>query len=467
MKNQLSTNKISPKYYNFQKALTLNRRRFLKTSLLIASGCGTSLLNFNIISEDTKPASGPIGVGKGVYPGRVVWVYDQEVIKWSGPGDGYWWLNNHINEARINSMMDRAICELTGTTKVTDGWDKIFKYFNKLHGKGEVGYKAGQKIVIKPNWVGMIYREGHVDTEKYVFIRRQNYMNTAPQLIVALIRQLESIGVKPSDITVTDTLACAVNEFFDIITKNYSGISIEDQFGKFGRVKAQSSNIPIFWSCRPTLKQQDFVPKSIADADYLVNFANLKSHGGSGVTLCAKNHYGSLVRWPAQSEYYDLHPNCFSKNAGIYRPLVDLIGHQHLGQKTVLYLIDGLFSGQHPRDELPQKFAMEPFNNHWSSSIFVSQDPVAIDSVAIDFLKNEPSEWANPARATGVDDYLHEAALANDPPSKTFYDPNHSEARARLASLGVHEHWNNVKEKKYSKNLNAADGIELVALRLG
>jgi hypothetical protein len=32
---------------------------------------------------------------------------------------------------------------------------------------------------------------------------------------------------------------------------------------------------------------------------------------GSGVTLCAKNHYGSLVRWPVQKGYYDMHPPCF------------------------------------------------------------------------------------------------------------------------------------------------------------
>ena len=32
----------------------------------------------------------------------------------------------------------------------------------------------------------------------------------------------------------------------------------------------------------------------------------------------------------------------------------------------------------------------------------------------------------------------------------------------RLASLGVHEHWNNAVEKQYSRNLGIGDGIELV-----
>jgi hypothetical protein len=58
-----------------------------------------------------------------------------------------------------------------------------------------------------------------------------------------------------------------------------------------------------------------------------------------------------------------------------------------------------------------------------------------------------------------VDNYLHEAAMANDPPSGTFYHPNGS---ARLGSLGVHEHWNNDSEKQYTRNLGTGDGIELV-----
>jgi hypothetical protein len=206
---------------------------------------------------------------------------------------------------------------------------------------------------------------------------------------------------------------------------------------------------------------QDFVPTCFAEAEYLVNFANFKAHMGSGVTLCAKNHYGSLVRWPVQKGYYDMHPACFSKQSGIYRPLVDLMGHAHLGGKTVLYLIDGLFSGLHPKDPLPRRMAMPPFNGHWPCSVFASQDPVAIDSVALDFLQ---AEWSDFPRQGGVDDYLHEAALAHDPPSGTFYDPDHVQPDTRLGSLGVHEHWNNPQEKKYSRNLGSGQGIELVAV---
>jgi hypothetical protein len=61
-----------------------------------------------------------------------------------------------------------------------------------------------------------------------------------------------------------------------------------------------------------------------------------------------------------------------------------------------------------------------------------------------------------------VDNYLHEAAQANAPPSGTVYDPEGD--GIRLESLGVHEHWNDPALKQYSRNLGTGNGIELVAL---
>ncbi len=406
----------------------------------------------------------PIGQGKGIHPGRVVWVHDPAVLEWKGPADGHWWEGKHIQQDRVDAMLDRAVCELTGQKTVAAAWDQLFRYRNRVRGKGDVGYRPGEKIAIKPNWVGMIYREGFASGESYTFVKRHNYMNTAPQMILALLRQLtRDAGVKPGDITVSDTLAYLVHEYYDILHAAFPEVRYEDYGGKFGRIRVKPSAVPLYWSCRPDAKLQDYLPTCFAEAEYLINFANFKAHMGSGVTLCAKNHYGSLIRWPVQQGYFDIHPGCFSSQTGIYRPLVDLMGHDHLGGKTVLYLIDGLFYGVHPRDPEPQRMKMPPFNGDWPKSLFASQDPVAIDSVAFDFLRTEGTSFA---RKPGTDDYLHEAALAHSPPSGTFYDPNHPVPTRRLPSLGVHEHWNNEHQKQYSRNLGKAEGIELVAIRL-
>jgi len=211
----------------------------------------------------------------------------------------------------------------------------------------------------------------------------------------------------------------------------------------------------------------DYLPVSYVQADYLINLANLKSHNDhAGITLTAKNHYGSLLRRPRSTEYYDLHQDLpyTTRGNGHYRPLVDLVGHSQLGGKTLLYLIDGLYAGKHAKERAPRKWLSRPFNNDWTSSILASQDPVAIDSVGFDLLR---TEWDDAPHKSGTNDYLIEAALAEDPPSGTFYDPDHPGNTARLKSLGVYEHWNNPAEKLYSRNLKTGLGIELVKLPKG
>jgi hypothetical protein len=271
------------------------------------------------------------------------------------------------------------------------------------------------------------------------------------------------VGAAEADISVCDTLAFLVSEYYEILHREFPDVRYLDYAGKFGRIQVQPSSQPLYWSCRPQGVAADHVPLCFAEANYLINFANLKAHAGTGVTLCGKNHFGSLVRWPVQQDYYDMHRNSFSKATGVYREQVDLMGHAHLGRKTVLYLIDGLFSGVHPIDDAPRRWNSPPFQGNWTSSLLASQDPVAVDSVGLDFLR---AEWDDHPHQPGTDDYLHEAALAENPPSGTFYDPDHAKGEKRLSSLGVHEHWNNPQDKKYSRNLGTGEGIELVAAKI-
>ena len=453
--------------------LNFSRRRYAVGLVCVVMAVAAVWLAVSVTSKKTalaepQPSNQPIGEAKGIYPGRVVWVHDPDATDWKGPGDGHPWESNHTNQEHVSQMMSRAIRELTGEAADAAAWDKLFRYHNKMRGKPNSGYKQGEKIVIKPNFVGFIWTHGGVNAENYNLESKKDYMNTSPQMLIALLRQLVgTVGVRQPDITITDTLAYFANEYYNILHKEFPDVRYEDYAGKFGRIKAKVSSVPLYWSCRPQDCQQDYVAVSLAEAEYIINFANLKAHTGAGVTLCAKNHYGSLIRWPAQKEFYDLHKNGFADGTtGKYRNLVDLMGHSHIGGKTVLYLLDGLYCGIHPvdMDKGPRKWKSYPFNEDWTSSLFASQDPVAIDSVGFDLLY---AEYEEHPRKGGVDDYLHEAALANSPPSGTFYDPDHSENTKRLPSLGVHEHWNNPNEKKYSRSLGTGKGIELVTIKPG
>ncbi|MDX1815319.1 MAG: DUF362 domain-containing protein, partial [Thermodesulfobacteriota bacterium] len=452
----------------FMKARSqLARRRYTVGLISMTLATGITWLALSptgdkLVLAQPQPPNNPIGVAQGIHPGRVVWVHDPDATDWAGPGNGHWWEPNHTNQAVVSQMMSRALQELTGERNDAVAWDRLFRHINHKRGKENVAYQPGEKIAIKVNFVGLIWRGGGVNPDTYNLDSQRNYMNTSPQVTLALLRQLvRTVGVKESDISVGDTLAYFPNEYYNILHNEFPDVRYMDHAGKFNRVKVTRSKVAVYWSSRPQGVRTDYVPLCYAEADYLINLANLKAHTGAGITLCAKNHFGSLIRWPAEEGYYDLHTSGFATGMGKYRNLVDLMGHAHIGGKAVLYLIDGLYAGVHPRDQAPTRWNSDPFNGDWTSSLFASQDPVAIDSVAFDFLW---TEWSDYPHQSGADDYLHEAALANSPPSGTFYDPNHSTSHGRLPSLGVHEHWNSPQQKKYSRNLGTGLGIELIAV---
>jgi hypothetical protein len=451
--------------------------QYVLAGLCVAASITMALV---VVGGENKPVSSadnpipnePIGVARGIHPGRVVWTHDPDATDWDGPstGDGHWWENDNTNLTLVDRMMRRAILATAGETSLIAAWDAIFRHFNQNHGKGDVGYSAGEKITIKINLVGTIgvWGGAGVDPSTYDLVRDKDYMNTSPHMMIALLRQLvEEVGVKQTDIAIGDTLCYFPNQYYDMCRKEFPNISYLDYEGQFGRTAVHPSTIPIYWSHHPSGKKQDVVPVSYAEASYLINLANFKSHTSAGVTLGAKNHYGSLIRWPGQSGYYNLHNDLPVNRSGMgrYRNLVDLMGHAHLGGKTLIYLIDGLYAGLHPTDAEPTRLTIDPFNGDWSSSLFASLDPVAIESVAYDFLYAE-EQWENYTHMAGADDYLHEAATADNPVSGTFYDPDHEGNVTRLPSLGVHEHWNGPDEKMYSKNLGSGNGIELFSIRM-
>ncbi len=451
------------------------RSRYVLCAVLVAVAVGSIWFAQTLTTEETAladelVANAPIGVAKGINPGRVVWVHDPDATDWDGPGEGCWWEPDHTSQVAVDRMMDRAIQALAGETDSSAAWDKFFKHFNQASGKGDVGYKQGEKITIKVNFVGCleVWGRGRKVTkiEQYN-LRNRDYMNTSPQMMMAVLRQLvDNVGVNQADITIGDPICFFPNEYYDMCREDFPDVHYLTYTGKFGRRQSKKSSVPLYWSTAAAADlQTDHLPASYVEADYLINLANLKSHNDfAGVTLCAKNHYGSMMRCPTRVEgYYDMHEDLPYPTPGMghYRPLVDLMGHKHLGGKTVLYLVDGLYAGKHALERAPRKWNTAPFDGDWSSCLLASQDPVAIDSVGFDFLY---TEWDDAPHKSGTTDFLVEAALADNPPSGTFYDPDHKGNVERMKSLGVHEHWNNPKDMRYSRNLGTGEGIELVKL---
>ena len=193
--------------------------------------------------------------------------------------------------------------------------------------------------MIKVNLVGCHYLPGWggTDAVTYDLVSNFDYMNTSPQVMLALLRRLVYVvGAAQSDITIGDPLSLFPNQYHAMLAGEFPDVNYLDHEGgtvEHPRLAAQNSVVPLYWSNHPAGVQQDYVLESYVQATYFINLANFKSHLSAGLTACAKNHYGSLIRYPAEAGFLDLHeslPNLAPDAAG-YRTLVDLMGHAHLG----------------------------------------------------------------------------------------------------------------------------------------
>jgi hypothetical protein len=211
----------------------------------------------------------------------------------------------------------------------------------------------------------------------------------------------------------------------------------------------------------------DYLYEEMENADYLINLATLKAHARAGVTLTAKNHFGSHSRGSAGHLHTGLvssdNDSPYRTEYGMYRVLTDVMGHEKLGGNTLLFIVEGLWGGPEATEK-PIKWDSAPFNGDWPNSILASQDAVALESVCFDFLKaefNDPSAIGKDRPWYGaVDDHLHQAADPENWPEDFTYDPEGD--GTPMGSMGVHEHWNNEVDKLYSRNLGKDYGIQLI-----
>ncbi len=398
----------------------------------------------------SDPPNSPMGVGKGLHPGRVVWVHDPEATGWDGK-TGAWWEDRNVNQDVVDTMVSQALATLTGAKTDAAAWDALFRHFNRSRNLGDVGYQTGEKVVIKIN---MNQDSGGTWSASAGM--------PSPQMIHSVLDQLiHVVGVPAGTITIYDAARYIGDPIYNKVRGNpdFDGVQFVCSSTRNGRIGAVYDPANPIRFADPTVpgNARAYPPRVVTEAKYLINMALLRSHSMFGVTFCGKNHFGSIY-WPSNGGWTPSPLHTYGERnrpMGSYNCLVDLIGHPHLGGKTLLYMIDGLYAA---RNQSAEVIRFTSFGNDWTSSLFMSQDPVAIDSVALDFIRNEPLE--TDCAGQGVDNYLHEAALASNPPSRSVYDPDGD--GVRLQSLGVHEHWNNAVEKKYARNLGKSTGIELV-----
>ncbi|MDE6863557.1 MAG: DUF362 domain-containing protein [Eubacterium sp.] len=387
--------------------------------------------------DNVYPEHEPYGTGVGAMPGRVVWAHNPDSVEWDG--SGYWWNTDNFDESVMLKMVNDSIAALADCETAKEGWMVLFSAGNYARNFGGA-YQKGQKIAIKANINGSGVFDDDTSGET-----QMSYTN--PVLLKALLRSLvEEAGAAPEDITVFDVSRLFPDYMTEMCTQgNLKGISFEDRNNS-----TADESAPINWSYKFSGKI-NYLPTCVTNADYIINFANLKGHS-YGVTMCGKNHFGSFINGNAMRppEGANLHQWLTKNEMGIYSPIVDLMANSELGGKTVLYMLDAIICAPSEGASITadnSKWQQPPFNNDYTSSLFMSQDPVAIDSVGADFLANEPAVAGNNSAVNDAsnENYLHEAGLVSKAPSCTVYTDNNGNA---ITNLGVHENWNNSDDKQ-------------------
>ena len=408
----------------------------------------------------------PMGVARGIFPGRVAWTQNFDATSWDEK-TGMWWDDNATDQDEVTKMMSVTLQKLTGSKTDKQAWQRLFEYNNIQNGRGKKGYSKGEKIVIKINMNAI-----HNEKDQW---KNQGY--PSPHMLNALIRELiDVVGVRGEDIVITDPSRFIGPQLYDKVRSNkspeYSKVIFEENKGRNlpqYRTAKPDMNAPVWFTMPDGKRYKMCFPTSYTEATYMINYGIVRPHRVFAVTLVAKNHFGSVYNLdsmnfrpqPLHAFAYWSYPTPNKLKDDHSAPV--LMGHKITNGKSFLYMADGLYTSLNQTWPIKR---WSSFNEDWFSSLLMSQDPVALESVVYDFICSEPNLISkNPSFNGQQDNQFQECALANNPPSGEKYDPE-NDGTPIQKSLGVHEHWNNAKDRKYSRNLGKKTGIELISTDL-
>jgi hypothetical protein len=444
--------------FAFKKAKNkLLKAKYIAAGLFLVLGITSTAVFFARSAGETKAdnlkiwykPNIPLGEAKGIFPGRVAWGHNPKIASWDEK-TGMWWEDRFNNQAETDKLLSQTLFCLTEIKNEKKSWDALFHFYNKTKWNTEAGYKPGEKLAIKIN---LNNTNSHESSSE---------INANPTMILSLLKSLvNEAGIPQENITLADPSRFLTNNIYDKCHTVFPGVHYVDHVGGDGREKAAFVENGFVYSFDFN-GQTRGLATCFKEANYVINLAIMKGHVSQGVTLVAKNFFGCTdieTDWRKNA-----HGSGFSQNREgkrQYSVYPDFIGHKDLGAKTVLYLIDGIYSNKLLNGTPNSKWTLPPFNNEWMGSLFVSQDPVAIESVVLDFAL---AAWPDAPDMIYSDLAMEEMALANNPPSGAVYDPERD--GIRLNSLGSAEHWNNPTDKKYSRNLKTGNGIELIYSRV-
>lgn len=265
----------------------------------------------------------------------------------------------------VERMLDLGLRQLTGAPTAAGAWRQLLP-----------GFSPEQKITLKLN----------MNNASFDAAITTNRLDQTMPLVNAVLAQLvDGLGARPGHITLLD----ASRWFHPAIMKGRCRVPGVRWVDSTSPDRWDPSEAVAFTRDPPAPGGQFWMPRDYTGADHIVNLCLMKAHG-CGVTGAMKSHFGSIPS-----------PRMLHDGMGSKSYIADVCATPSIREKVRLNLVDATFASWFgpvwaPR---PWKTFPEPSPN----SLFLSRDPVALDTVMLDHLRDELKQQGGAAPAHVVD----------------------------------------------------------------
>jgi hypothetical protein len=308
----------------------ISRREFVKRTSKAAFGValGMRALEESSVVPPKIPRQNP----------RVVRTCDANATWWDYQSDYYF---DFVDQSAVNRMLFQGVRALMDMGSDRKAWGKLFP-----------GDRRDAKFAIKVNCNNYSNQTNEIDA-------------TAPSINAVLLGLIEVIGVPPENIYIYDcSRPIPAWRIRDRVLWNVNYVQSGDSLAQ------ADNNAPIEF--RGIGNQ--YCPYVLTQANHLIDLHLFKDHLYTLATMGFKNHFGTSRPGP-QYLHVPINTN-----------LSDLNATPQIRYKTRLIVGDalwGIYDGG-PYG-WPQRWSTFP-GGPTPNSIFVGRDPVAIESVMIDYL---------------------------------------------------------------------------------
>jgi hypothetical protein len=226
------------------------------------------------------------------------------------------WADGVPDSARVLEMLDEGIRTLARTGDARAVWQALFE--------------PGERILLKVNCIA--------------------YGGpTQPAVTNAVAQRLQEAGMRAEDILIFDRTDHELQSAGYVLNEGRPGLQCHGARGEGSEAALTQARVRFF--------------QEIDNCDAIINLPTPKQHGGAGISVSMKNHYGS-VNQPGR-----LHDNWCDPS------IAELNAQENIRQKT--RLIVGAALKVSPADwNRPKR----------EDALLLAFDPVALDTVARDIL---------------------------------------------------------------------------------